>query len=269
LSAFQRRRLAATDASSAHAAAGLYVTVRIGTMWDLRGRTAAGKLNFTSSADVCHSLTTTLSDELLGPDQGGAFVAAVRAAAVAAGVPGLASTSVNASLSTLPSACNTTTGPLPTPLPTPLPSPAPTPLPSAAPTPEPSPLPSPLPTPDPTFAPTPEPTHVPTSLPTATPTELPTEAPTPQPSEAPSPVPTDAPTPVPTSVPTSQPTQVLRGYQQCVCVTAGVARKLKAWCPNVAPHFDGESCLSNVTTAELYELVADCPPLQTTFFADQ
>jgi hypothetical protein len=110
---------------------------------------------------------------------------------------------------------------------------------------------------------------VPTSLPTATPTELPTEAPTPQPSEAPSPVPTDAPTPVPTSVPTSQPTQVLRGYQQCVCVTAGVARKLKAWCPNVAPHFDGESCLSNVTTAELYELVADCPPLQTTFFADQ
>jgi hypothetical protein len=116
----------------------------------------------------------------------------------------------------------------------------------------------------PTTSPTPLPSETPTSLPSSLPTILPTEVPTSVPTE----VPTTLPTHVPTPVPTSSPTTVLRGYQQCVCVTAGVARKLKSWCPGIAGRFDGESCLSNVTNVELEELVESCPPLQTTFFSD-
>ena len=274
LSAYARRRLARGGeeggralAESAQRTAGLRITFRVATIWDLRGRTSAGAdKNMTSTGAVCSSMTGQLAAN--AADQGEALIAAVRAAAAAAGITSLAHSSVNASASVLPDSCEAPHVPLPSPVPTPLPSAAPTPLPSEVPTAFPTLPPTPVPTNEPTPSPTPVPTDEPTPLPSSLPTALPTAAPTPVPTDKPSPAPTDAPTPVPSSVPTSAPTPVLRGYQQCVCVTAGVARKLKSWCPSIAHQFDGESCLSNVTTAELYDLVADCPPLQTTFFSD-
>ena len=235
----------------------------------MRGRTAASQANFSSPDDVCGGLTGGLASALAAPGSGGsgpgALVVAVRAAAAELGLASLASTGLNATASAPPDGCTTPHVPLPTPLPTPPPSPLPTSLPSELPTALPTQLPTALPTELPTEGPTQLPTQLPTALPTALPTELPTalptEAPTPLPTDAPTALPTDAPTPAPTPAPT----EVLRGYQQCVCVTAGVAAKLKSWCPEVAPHFDGESCLSNVTATELADLLVDCPHLQTSF----
>jgi hypothetical protein len=102
------------------------------------------------------------------------------------------------------------------------------------------------------------PTPLPTQLPTPLPTELPTISPTP--------LPTPAPSEVPTSVPTSAPTPVLRGYKDCVCVSALTVKKLKVHCPEVAAHFAADSCLYNMTSADLATIAVDCDALQTDFF---
>jgi hypothetical protein len=76
-------------------------------------------------------------------------------------------------------------------------------------------------------------------------------------------LPTDVPTPLPTSVPTT----VLRGYKDCVCVSALTVKKLKVYCPEVAAYFSDDTCLYNMTSADLQDIAVDCDALQTDFFS--
>jgi hypothetical protein len=261
----RRRRLSADNATSAHLKSGISISFTLVTLWDLRGRTTS-LVNYSTSDAVCDSMTSNLAAYV--DVSGTTLVSAIRAAAQAASVSTLYFVTVNTSEAILGTECISAHVPVPTVsptmVPTPLPTLIPTPLPTYSPTPPPSPVPTQQPTPVPTYAPSPVPTPMPTSLPSSVPSPLPSQVPTSEPTSLPTSVPTHTPTPLPTSAPTT----VLRGYQQCVCVTAGVARKLKSWCPSIAHRFDGESCLANVTTVELYDLVAECPPLQTTFFSD-
>jgi len=161
----------------------------------------------------------------------------------------------------------------PTAPPTEPPTPAPTHEPTSSPIPEPTPLPTPeptpLPTPEPTPLPTPVPTLVPSPLPTESPTALPTAAPTAVPTGAPTELPTALPTAGPTFVPTPVPTAVLRGYKDCVCLSAATLKKLRKHCPDVAAKFetkygaslDGGACLENVTATELSSIAAGCRQL--------
>jgi hypothetical protein len=264
LSAFERRRLA--DGGAAARRAGVRITFRLATYWDLRGRTATSEAAaYPSPAAVCAAVLDGLG-ALQTADGAAGFAVVLRAAAVDARLPALTHAAVDWAASVFPALCESPHVPFPTPLPTPLPTPAPSGLPSANPTSLPSPLPTPLPTPSPTPLPTPEPSESPTPLPTPSPTVLPTPVPTMLPSPLPTTVPTLLPSEAPTPLPTPAPSTILRGYQPCVCVTAGLSEKLKTWCPSIAHRFDGASCISDITTPELYALVADCPPLQTTFY---
>jgi outer membrane biosynthesis protein TonB len=259
--------------AAASAAAGVTVVVKVGALWDQRGRYSSASsalssshnasLSFASPDAVCGAMSSGLEQDLASG--GGSLAAALRAAALQAGVPSLAAVRVNATASAAPQpdSCEAPHVPLPTqqptPRPSPVPSPPPTPVPTLVPSPLPTPLPSGLPSPLPSPSPTPHPTLVPTPLPTLQPTPVPTPVPTLQPSPQPSPLPTPAPTPVPTPAPTAQ----LRGYQRCLCVSAGVARRLPVWCPLVAPLFKVQgSCLNNATVIGSSALLKTCAPLQ-------
>mmetsp|Transcript_40113 Transcript_40113/g.80947 ORF Transcript_40113/g.80947 Transcript_40113/m.80947 type:complete len:209 (-) Transcript_40113:217-843(-) len=89
----------------------------------------------------------------------------------------------------------------------------------------------------------------------------PTESPTAQPS----PPPTFEPTTTPTSAPTSAPTAVLRGFRDCVCFSAITVRKLKVHCPEVAEYFSEDSCMHNMTKADLAVVARGCAALQKDF----
>jgi hypothetical protein len=266
-SAFEtrRRNLAASRALGfASAASGgralasadpgaLVVTVRLGALWDLRGRTDASRSNFTSAAAVCAALA---DDSALAADLatgGGAVVAALRAAAAAYALPALAAVSVNASASSPPrvDSCAQPHVPLPTPMPSYFPTP----------------VPSPAPSPPPSDAPTPVPTLVPSLAPTPSPSDSPTPVPTLPPSDAPTPVPSDSPTPLPTLAPTPSPTGVLRGYKDCFCLSAQWVADLNTYCPSVAANF-AEGCDNSLTVATMKSYFGACPALKSGFFTE-
>ena len=46
-----------------------------------------------------------------------------------------------------------------------------------------------------------------------------------------------------------------------------VVEKLRKYCPEVARHFEEDSCVYNMTTAELQDIAADCDALQTDYFS--
>jgi hypothetical protein len=45
-----------------------------------------------------------------------------------------------------------------------------------------------------------------------------------------------------------------------------VSLHLKAHCPEVAAHFSEDSCMHNMTKADLAVVAQDCPALQKDFF---
>lgn len=262
-SVHRRRRslLASGNASAAVGSGALAVSVRLGALWDLRGRTEAAQANTSSPGAVCDLLTESLAADLgggsgssssSGGGEGVALVAALRAAADAAAVASLARVTVDVNASTLPGGCTSPHVPLPTPAPTTVP----TSLPTLAPTPVPTLEPTPVPTLEPTLAPTP--------VPTLDPTPVPTSAPTP----APTPVPTLDPTPVPTDMPTPAPTGVLRGYRDCFCLSPQWIHDLKAYCPSIAHHFSEGCDNPNLTVDVMKSFFPTCPALRSGFFTE-
>jgi len=121
----------------------------------------------------------------------------------------------------------------------------------------------------PSEAPTPLPSPLPTLLPTPTPSQTPTMLPTPLPSLPPTPLPSGAPSPAPSGTPSPAPTTVLRGYQKCLCFSANAVAKLKVHCPEVATHFAADSCMYNMTSAELQVLAIDCEALKSGYFSSK
>jgi hypothetical protein len=45
-----------------------------------------------------------------------------------------------------------------------------------------------------------------------------------------------------------------------------VCLRLKVHCPEVAAHFSEDSCMNNMTKADLAVVALDCPALQKDFF---
>jgi hypothetical protein len=107
--------------------------------------------------------------------------------------------------------------------------------------------------------PLPSPTALPSPIPSILPAPLPTAVPTQHPSEAPTPLPTPPPTPLPTPV--------LRGYKDCVCVSARVVKQLAVHCPGVAQHFAEDSCLHNMTPSDLAEITVGCEAFNYAIFS--
>lgn len=231
---------------------GLIITVELGALWDLRGRTDASQNNLTSTDAVCDSMAESTLAEDLGSG-GDAVVAAMRATAEAFGIPELKYLSVNTTASSPPLAdnCATPHVPLPTPVPTSLPTLAPTPIPS----------------PQPTDAPTPLPTLVPSLSPTPDPSSSPTPVPTVPPTDSPTPVPTSSPTPLPTLPPTPSPTGVLRGYKECFCLSAQWVSDLNTYCPSIADNF-AEGCDNSLTVETMKSYFSACPALKSGFFTE-
>lgn len=238
------------------------VEMTLGALWDLRGRVNP---TFNSTEEVFEAIVGEM-DLAFVQHHGTDVVKAIVEISETFGVETLKNLTMNTTGFVLPTSFDAPHVPLPTPAPTVAPTLSPTSVPTTSPSMLPTTQPTSAPTPQPSAVPTKDPSPLPSLQPSPVPTAQPTSAPTEQPSAIPSPQPTSLPTPVPTPVPSPAPTPVLRGYRSCVCVTATVAKRLKQWCPDIAPLFDGESCLHNITSSGLEKLVADCPPLQTQFF---